>query len=150
MGRICRLLTLVLSILLPVLNIAQSQSEPPYAVSFIELIANPAKYDGKVISVTAFLGLDRPDGDMLYLHKEDYDNGILLNAVGIEVNKQMWADREKLDLNYVNVVGVFQSGEKSHNRYNGIERVTNCTLWSQPSNPIHQKLHNLRRPNTKP
>jgi hypothetical protein len=150
MGRICRRLTLVLSILLPVLNIAQGQSEPPHAVSFIELIANPAKYDGKVISVTAFLGLDRPDGDMLYLHKEDYDNGILLNAVGIEVNKQMWADREKLDLNYVNVVGVFQSGEKSHNRYNEIERITNCTLWSQPSNPIHQKLHNLRSPNTKP
>jgi hypothetical protein len=38
----------------------------------------------------------------------------------------MWADREKLDLDYVNVVGVFRSGEKSQNRYNGITNVTNC------------------------
>ena len=128
----------------------QGQSETPHAVSFIELIANPAKFDGKLIFVTGFLGLDPPDGDMLYLHKEDYDHGILLNAVGIEESKQMWADREKLDLNYVSVVGVFRSGEKSHNRYNGIEHITNCVLESQLYNPIRKTLNNLHERGAKP
>jgi hypothetical protein len=73
--------------LFPVLNMAQGPSETPHAVSFIELIANPAKFGGKLVCVTAFLGLDPPDGDMLYLHKEDYDHGILLSAMGIEESK---------------------------------------------------------------
>jgi hypothetical protein len=141
---------IVVSTLFPLLNMAQGQPEVPHQVSFIQLIADPAKFDGKLIFVTAFLGLDPPDGNMLYLHKEDYDNGILLNAMGIEVSKQIWADREKLDLSYVNVVGVFRSRENSHNRYDEITNVTTCTLKSQPSNPIRNKLHNLRRPEIKP
>jgi hypothetical protein len=99
MIRTLRYLTLAFSIFFPVLNMGQGQSETSHAVSFIELIANPAKFDGKLIFVTGFLGLDPPDGDMLYLHKEDYDHGLLLNAVSIEESKQLWADREKLDLN---------------------------------------------------
>jgi hypothetical protein len=150
MSRFLRYIILTFSIFFPALNMGQGQSETPHVVSFIELIANPAKYDGKVVSVIAFLGLDRPDGDMLYLHKEDYDHGILFNAVTVEESKQMWADTEKLDLNYVSVVGMFRSGEKSRNRYSGITNVTNCTLWSQPNNPIRQRLNNLHRPHSKP
>jgi hypothetical protein len=150
MSRTSRYLVLVVSLLFPVLNIAQGQSEAARQVSFIQLIADPGKFDGKLIFVTAFLGLDPPDGNMLYLHKEDYDNAILLNAVGIDLSKQMWADREKLDLNYVSVVGIFRSGEKSHNRYNGITNVTNCVLKAQPSNRIRQRPHDLHKPDTNP
>jgi hypothetical protein len=136
--------------LFPALNIAQGPSETPHAVSFIELIANPAKFDGQLIFVTAFLGLDPPDGDALYLHKEDYDNGLDRNAVWIEHGKQIWADREKLDQNYVTVEGVFHAPGKNEPYRGSITNVRNCTLWSQPSNPIRQKLKMSHKPNPKP
>jgi len=150
MRRTFRFLILSISLLFPLLNIAQEQSQTPKVVSFIELIANPVKFDGKIVFVSGFLGLDAPDGNMLYLHKEDYDNGILENAIGVEVSNQVWANREKLDLNYVSVVGVFRSGEKTHSRYNTITSVTNCVLKSNPSHPIRKKLEMPHRPPQKP
>ncbi len=128
------------------LNVGQGQSNVPRSVSFIELIANPTKFDGKAVLVTGFLALDPPDGNMLYLHKEDYDHGILLNALSIEVTKQMWADREKVDQNYVNIVGVFRSAEQSRNRFNRITGITNCTFKSNPDDPIRGRLAKTHKP----
>src|SRR3989442_3142997 len=93
-GRTIWQLALVCVIFVSISHAARGQAESPQPLSFLELIANPNKFDGKLIFVTAFLGLDPPDGNMLYLHKEDYDNGILLNAVSIEVTKQMRIDSE--------------------------------------------------------
>jgi len=138
-------LALVCVIFFSISHAARGQAEFPQPVSFLELIANPNKFDGKLIFVTAFLGLDPPDGNMLYLHKEDYDNGILLNAVGIEVTKQMWIDREKLDGSYVMVVGVFQSAEKAPSRFSEITHVRSCAFRSQPGNPIRGKLRRLHK-----
>src|SRR5215469_6602996 len=121
-------------------HISQSQNAAPRAVSLLELVANPNKFEGQLISATGFLGLDAPDGDMLYLHKEDYDHGILLNAVGVQLSKELWSQRENLNENYVTVVGVFRSGEKSGNRYNEILDVRKCSVWSRPADPIRRKL----------
>ncbi len=143
-------LALVCVIFFSISHAARGQAESPQPVSFLELIANPNKFDGKLILVTAFLGLDPPDGNMLYLHKEDYDNGILPNAVDIEVTKQMWIDREKLDGSYVTVVGVFQSAEKALSRFSGITDVRSCAFRSQPGNPIRGKLRRLHKHEPKP
>ncbi len=143
-------LALVCVIFFSISHAARGQAESPQPVSFLELIANPNKFDGKLILVTAFLGLDPPDGNMLYLHKEDYDNGILPNAVDIEVTNQMWIDREKLDGSYVTVVGVFQSAEKALSRFSGITDVRSCAFRSQPGNPIRGKLRRLHKHEPKP
>jgi hypothetical protein len=150
MNQICWHLMLILVALIPMAGAAQNETAVPHAVSFLELIANPDKFDGQLVSVTGFLGLDPPDGNMLYLHKEDYDNGILLNGIGVEVTKEMWNDREKLDGTYVQIVGIFQSGEKHGNRYSVIAKVRNCAFRSQPSNPVRGSLGKPHRPPPKP
>jgi hypothetical protein len=149
-GRTIWQLALVCVIFFSISHAARGQAESPQPLSFLELIANPNKFDGKLIFVTAFLGLDRPDGNMLYLHTEDYDNGILLNAVSIETTKQMWIDSEKLDGSYVTVVGVFESAEKARSRFSGINEVRSCAFLSQPSNPIRGKLRRLHKHEPKP
>jgi hypothetical protein len=149
MTRLVKYFGLCLMIFVIPLNVGRGQSETPKAASFIELIANPTKFDGKVVIVTGFLALDPPDGNMIFLHKEDYDHGILLNALATEVSKQMWADREKLDQNYVNITGVFRSAEQSHNRFNTIAGIINCTFKSNPEDPIRGKLARPRKPQTK-
>lgn len=143
-------LSVFLMFLSPTLAAVHGQSQAPHAVSFVQLLADAGKFDGQLVAVTGFLGLDPPDGNMLYLHKEDYDNGILLNGIGIEVSRQMWADREKLDMNYVIVVGVFRSGEKHNNQFNEITNVRTCAFSSQPSHPRREALRDLHKHLEKP
>jgi len=126
-------------VLFPATSTSEDEARMPRAVSLVELIANPDRFEGQLILVAGYLGLDPPDGNMIYLHKEDYDHGILFNAVDIELNKEAWVEREKLDLNYVRVVGVFRGRVKAHALYSAITDVQSCTLWSEVSNPFRQK-----------
>ena len=145
MPEMLKFLVIIAAILFPHMSVGQEHLDVPQSASMVELLANPAKYDGELVGVTAFLGLDPPDGSMLYLHKEDYDNGILMNAILIDVNKEIWADREKLDANYVVTVGIFRSNQRSHNRYSAITKIRTCSLWSQIENPIRNKFGNLHK-----
>jgi hypothetical protein len=78
----------------------------PQFVSLLQLICNPEKYDGKLISVVGFLHLER-GGDLLYHSEEDYKHGIAENAVWIERNDEVSAKTSAVDLKYVTVIGVF-------------------------------------------
>jgi len=71
--------TLALMFSLLASSTGTSQNKPnDVLVSLIELISNPEKFDGKVVTVQGFLALDRRRHDLLahylYLHREDADN----------------------------------------------------------------------------
>jgi len=125
-------------------GLARGQQRQAVSVSLIQLIATPERFDGKLVSVIGFLPFGGVDGDSLYLHKEDYDNGVH-NAVEIDRTKEMVRDREKLYDNYVVIVGVFRREERPP-IYVSTGRVTNiqrCGFVSQPDHPLVERLKKL-------
>lgn len=108
----------------------------PVNVSMIQLIATPEKFDGKLISVVGFLGVD-PEDARLYVSEEDYKRYIPGNGVWIDENKQMQRDIEQVDLHYVTIVGVFkQKGLPRHMAVgggdSGISDIRQCLPWLTP------------------
>ncbi|MBF9140172.1 hypothetical protein [Hymenobacter properus] len=59
-----------------------------FDVSLVKLIANPEKYDGKTIQVIGFLNLEF-EGDAIYLHKEDFDQGLTRNGFWESFSEKM-------------------------------------------------------------
>jgi hypothetical protein len=80
-------------------------------ISLVQLIANPKKYDGKVIEVIGFLSLEF-EGRALYLHKDDYEYFNLKNGVSIlaSISEE---EKKNCDLKIVSIIGKFQL--KIHN-----------------------------------
>lgn len=75
-------------------------------VPLIELLARPASFDGKEITVSGYMALEGEDS-LLYLYKTDYDigrldNSILLLLANTPVSLE---DRNRLNYHYVVVRG---------------------------------------------
>ena len=122
-----------------------AQQQQPLRVSLVQLIATPERYVGKQVSVVGFLVFGF-EGDWLWLHKEDYDNGINANGVRVERTKDMARDLEKLHRNYVHVVGVFrqEAGLSGFASQGHIVDVQKCELWSQPEHPRAQRFREMQ------
>ena len=117
----------------------------PTVVSLIQLIATPERFDGKMVSVVGFLGVD-PEEARLYVNEEDYKQYIPGNGVWVDENKQMQTDIELIDLHYVTLVGVFkQKGLPTHMAVgaadSGITDIRQCLPWLTPAErrPRRQK-----------
>ena len=120
---------------------AHSQQEVGTNVSMIELIANPDRFNGKPVLVRGYLRLEH-EGDVLYLSETDFLHGIPKNGLWVERSPEMTRDIEKLDSNYVLVLGIFNPRNKGHRSLasGSIEKVRSCTLWSKTKEPIALRL----------
>ena len=120
------------------LNSPQKPISPqPIDVSMIQLIATPERFEGKMVSVVGFLGID-PEEARLYVSEEDYRQYIPGNGVWLDENKQMQKDIEQIDLHYVTLVGVFkQKGLPPHMAVgageSGITDIRQCLPWLTPA-----------------
>ena len=76
-------------------------------VSLIELIANPQKWDGKVVLIVGYLNLQF-EGDAIYLHAEDYESGITKNGVWVNAPFEMKTSWQSVNHRYVIGKGPFQ------------------------------------------
>jgi hypothetical protein len=74
-------------------------------ISLIQLIANPEKYDGKVIEVKGFLSLEF-EGNALYLQKDDYEYFNRKNGVSILASISP-EEKKNCHLKFVTVIGKF-------------------------------------------
>jgi hypothetical protein len=119
-------------------------AESPMYVSVLQLITTPEKFDHKLVSLVGFLTIER-EGDKLFAHQEDALNSILANAIQVEGTKEMFYDRERIDMKYVKILGTFQASD--HKRipfYSGIiVGVRSCGYWSDPAHPLQQKIREL-------
>jgi len=80
----------------------------------IQLIANPQAWDGKHVRVIGFLRLEF-EGDALYLHREDYAQGITNDGVWIDRPKDLTpAQNEQLNNGYVILEGIFRADRHGH------------------------------------
>jgi hypothetical protein len=79
----------------------------PTNVSIVQLIVTPERFYGRMVSVVGFLGIEM-ENNRLYLSEDDYRRNIAGNGVWVDVTKRMDTEREKLDLHYVLITGVFK------------------------------------------
>lgn len=115
----------------------------PKPVSLIQLIANPEKFDGKLVAVNGFLSLgEHPEfvgqQPILYMNQEDAKNLLLGNSVWVVPSDQMRRDQEKIDRMYVTLTGLFRAARTGTDSYEGgtITQVQTCTKWLDPNHPI--------------
>jgi len=119
-----------LACLTATLLLAPIQAQEPTDVTLVRLIANPEKFDGKLIRVIGFLRLEF-EGNVLYLHREDYENAILGNGIWVDVTPLMTKQRGTLNMNYVLLEGVFSAGDRGHmGMWSGtIKEIRRAELW---------------------
>jgi hypothetical protein len=120
--------------LISVLNCkAQSSTDfsDPTDVSLINLIATPEKYQGKIVRVVGYLNLEF-EGNAIYIHKEDYENALLKNAIWIELSRDEAIKNTKaFNKKYVILVGVFDMKDNGHmGLFSGaIKKISRLDLW---------------------
>lgn len=105
------------------------------SVSLIRLIANPEKYDGEPVGVIGFLRLEF-EGNMIYLHEEDYTHNITENGVRIGITKKQRPEFEDKNMHYVFVVGTFKAGKRGTTNPNGtIINIAKIVVWPLKGRP---------------
>jgi hypothetical protein len=124
--------------------LAQDSTPVPIQVSLIQLIATPEKFDGKLVQVRGFLQMGR-EGDLIFLDKSSCDNVVPMNAIWIHRSEQMGKDKLKLNRKYVEVLGVFRVGFKEQLSIpsNGISDAKRVQAWSDPDNPLDQRIRQM-------
>ncbi|RTL16079.1 MAG: hypothetical protein EKK52_18875 [Burkholderiales bacterium] len=102
-------------------------------VSLISLIAAPREFDGKQVRVIGFARLEF-EGDAIYLHREDYLQGITKNGLWLDVERLPKKSAARANNRYVIVEGVFSMTDKGHlGLWSGsIQKVTRMDRWSVP------------------
>jgi|SRR5208283_3950483 len=111
------------------------KAQQPTDATLVQLIANPDKFDGKLIRVIGFLRLEF-EGNVLYLHREDYENAILGDGIWVDVTPAIMKQSATLNMNYVLLEGVFSSGERGHRgMWRGtIKQIRYAQLWTPVKN----------------
>ncbi|MDR7272968.1 hypothetical protein J2X20_005653 [Pelomonas saccharophila] len=102
-------------------------------VSLISLIATPREFDGKQVRVIGFARLEF-EGNAIYLHREDYLQGITKNGLWLDVERLPKKSAASANNQYVIVEGVFSMTDKGHlGLWSGsIQKVTRMDPWSAP------------------
>lgn len=114
--------------------------QDPSSPGMISLLANPERFDGKLVTVFGFLTLDRQEHHapkaFIFLHEEDANN-LLPNGAEVVPSEQMLRDAEKINGEYVTLTGLAHIVAGGNNsRGIVIEDVRNCRVWSDPRRPI--------------
>jgi hypothetical protein len=125
-----------LCIVLTTLLVPQIRAAEPTNVTVVQLIANPEKFDGKLIRVIGFLRLEF-EGDVLYLHREDYENAILGDGISVDVTPDMTKQSKTLNMNYVLLEGIFSLSNRGHmGMWSGsITKIQRAELWPSRDHP---------------
>ena len=126
---------IALACVMTALLVAPIQAQEPTDVTLVRLIANPEKFDGKLIRVIGFLRLEF-EGNVLYLHREDYENAILGDGIWVDVTPVVTKQSAALNMNYVLLEGIFSAGERGHlGMWSGtIKQVRRAQLWRAVKN----------------
>ena len=100
-------------------------------VSVIQLIANPAKFDGKRVRVIGFLRLEF-EGNAIYLHREDYEHAIFENSIWLDRPKDFSEKQAtKINKKYVICQGTFSAEQHGHTgMFSGsLTHITRLESW---------------------
>ena len=106
----------------------QTSSNENINVSMISLIANPEKYDNKMVTVIGVGNLEF-EGNKVCLSKNDLDYHISGNCFWLELSEETpYEEAKNLNGKYVIIEGTFDVKNKGHfGRYSGT--ITNITRY---------------------
>jgi hypothetical protein len=106
------------------------KAQEPKNVSMVQLIADPSKFDGDEIRVIGYLRLDF-EGEVLYLHKEDYEQSIVGNGIWIDITPSQLQNWSKRGGGYAIAEGRFSASNKGHmGMWSGaLKNVTRLDPW---------------------
>jgi hypothetical protein len=112
-------------------------------VSLIELIVNPEKFNGKIITVRGFLQIQHEQREItfatLYLHEED-EKHLLDNGVLVKTTEQMIQNKEKLDLHYVVLTGKVRITPTDYGGHIvSITDIQSCIPWTNPGRALGRR-----------
>jgi hypothetical protein len=107
-------------------------------VSMLQLIATPEKYDKKEVMVVGFLVTEH-EGNILYLHREDYEQRISKNGLWVVLTPENKEKLGGLSKHYVLLAGTFNASNKGHMSLTSgaLEDVKRATSW--PPETIHSR-----------
>lgn len=88
---------------------AEAESED---VSFLQLLGSPSAFHDRRVRLIGFAHVEF-EGKGLYLHREDFENGISKNAIWLDVDLTH-PEFAALNDRYVIVEGVFKAGRGGH------------------------------------
>jgi hypothetical protein len=94
-------------------TIRSVSAEVAQGVSIVQLLASPEKFDGKFVRVFGFLRLEF-EGDALYLHREDYTQGLTRNGVWVDRTEIVERAAKKLNMHYVLIEARFDAKNHGH------------------------------------
>jgi len=114
--------------------VSVSHAAYPEIVSLVRLIAAPREFDGKRVVV---MGVPRIEFESngLYLHREDFDQGLTKNALWLAVPEDKRNEWKALEGKYVLVEGTFNAENTGHfGIYSGsISKITRFQLLQRES-----------------
>jgi hypothetical protein len=102
-----------------------------YDVSIVDLLAHPSLYHGKPIRAIGYIHLEF-EYEGIYLHKEDYKQGLTRNGFWISFDPQIQPSSVRgCKDHYVLVEGIFDARHHGHlGLWSGtIDQVTRCENW---------------------
>ena len=91
--------------------LAKSGSEAE-SVSFLQPLGHSSVHDGKRVRVIGFAHVQF-EGQGLYLHREDFENGLTKNAVWLDIDLEK-PEFAALNGRYIIVEGTFKAGAGGH------------------------------------
>lgn len=135
---------------------AQTEN-PPAPARMVELLANPERFNGKSVTVIAYLVIGNRGvnaDSALCLHREDWENG-LQNCIGVVPSQNMHRNWRELNGMYVRITGAIVTGDPAEpeGHWIAIQDVKECEVWSDPDHPraLKQFPDSLkRRPGAEP
>jgi len=123
--------SLVLTFALMVGSMGWAAAEEPRDVSMVQLIADPARFDGQAIRVIAYLHLQF-EGDAVYLHHDDFRHAIMQNSIAIDLTDSQRQAAAKLNKTYVMVEGTFRANAAGHMGlwHGAVGEVSRLSAWT--------------------
>jgi uncharacterized membrane protein YcgQ (UPF0703/DUF1980 family) len=119
------------------INSSQDKARIVADVSVVQLIANPDQFDGRSIRVIGFCWFEF-ERNALYLHREDFEQGIAKNAVWLSMRAPVSSEYTNLRNKYVIVEGTFSASEHGHfGMFSGsIKSITRLEEWNRQGEVI--------------
>jgi hypothetical protein len=120
-----------------------SAQKTPLQASLIELLANPDKFDGKLVATMGYLVVGHEPKHcvhvLLYLHQEDAKNLLASNGILAIQSEQMLRDEGKTNRMYVRITGTYRAVRAANALHPGeIKDIQSCVAWSNPARPVGQ------------
>jgi hypothetical protein len=109
----------------------------PVDVSMVALLADPQRYDNKLVRVHGFLCVEF-EGNALYLHEEDFKFGLTKNALALRFSDSQVKLFKGLSRRYVILEGVVHAqGYESSDLWTGsIGEMTRLEAWPFNRGPL--------------